>query len=182
MLHSLLKTSSNDSSNLSKVFEYFQFTVLSGYLRLRGPFEISGTGRVEIFHNGQWGTICDNDWDIRDARVVCRQLGYADAVSSLHGYQVSSGSGPIWLSNVACTGTEQNITGCFHARWGENNCRHSEDAGVECTTTGKCFLKGMRNLLAHNMLSVPLQWVGTISWGNHFGTVEMFRKIIHQDN
>ncbi|XP_028411948.1 deleted in malignant brain tumors 1 protein-like [Dendronephthya gigantea] len=111
--------------------------VFSGYLRLRGPFKDSGTGRVEIFHNGQWGTICDNHWDIRDARVVCRQLGYVDAVSSLRGYQVSSGSGRIWLSDVACTGSEQNITGCSHGKWGDNKCRHSEDAGVECTTTGE---------------------------------------------
>ncbi|XP_028407369.1 deleted in malignant brain tumors 1 protein-like [Dendronephthya gigantea] len=103
-------------------------------LRLRGPSSGNGTGRVEVFYRGQWGTICDNDWDMRDARVVCRQLGYINASRALDGDQVPSGSGQIWLSNVECTGDEQNITQCSHRGWGRHSCSHAEDAGVECLT------------------------------------------------
>ena len=35
-------------------------------------------GTVEIFHDDRWGPICDDEWDEREATVVCRQLGYTD--------------------------------------------------------------------------------------------------------
>ena len=106
-------------------------------LRLQGPLHDYGTGRVEVFYNGTWGTICDAGWDIKDARVVCRQLGYKDAARALYRNQVSSGSGQIWLQNVECTGSERNITSCFHRGWGDTYCSHYRDVGVECSTTGK---------------------------------------------
>ena len=100
-------------------------------LRIQGS---NGYGRVEILHNGQWGTICDDLWDINDARVVCRQLGYPYAVKALQGGQVPPGTGQIWLDNVRCTGSERNLTNCHHQGWGTHNCGHGEDAGVECST------------------------------------------------
>ena len=105
-------------------------------IRLQGQLSKEGIGRVEIFYKGQWGTICDSGWDFRDARVVCRQLGYPDAVKTLERSQFSTGSGKIWLANVACTGDEKNITSCFHNGWGVHFCYHNQDVGVECSTTG----------------------------------------------
>ncbi|NWR73948.1 MARCO protein, partial [Centropus unirufus] len=86
-------------------------------------------GRVEIFHQGSWGTICDDGWDTGDATVVCRMLGYSRAVSS---YTASGGDGQIWLDDVNCSGNERSIFDCQKPDWGVNNCSHSEDAGVEC--------------------------------------------------
>ena len=104
--------------------------------RLMGESSESGTGRVEILHNGEWGTICDDGWGKEDARVACRQLGFPD-VTALQGSNVPSGSGKIWLDDVNCTGTEQNIASCAHDGWGKHDCSHYEDAGVECSTRGK---------------------------------------------
>ena len=89
---------------------------------------------MEVFYNGQWGTICDYHWDINDARVVCRQLGYPTTFRALPGNDVLDGTGQIWLDNVRCNGSEQNLISCSHDGWGNHNCRHYQDAGVECSS------------------------------------------------
>ena len=94
----------------------------------------NGEGRVEVFFNGEWGTVCDDNWDLNDATVVCRQLGYATAVGAPDSAHFGSGSGRIWLDDVICTGSEGSIVNCQHDGWGSHNCGHGEDASVVCTS------------------------------------------------
>jgi len=93
-------------------------------------------GRVEVYHNGQWGTVCDDLWDTTDANVVCRELGYFSASSAPHGATYGQGSDPIWLDDVACHGREASLRDCAHyGTWGVNGrCGHNEDASVVCNT------------------------------------------------
>ena len=106
-------------------------------VRLQGLEKEKGFGRVEIRFNGIWGTVCDDDWDVNDANVVCRQLGFPGAESALKGRDVPDGTGPIWLNDVDCTGSEELLTNCRHGGWGRHDCGHNKDAGVQCIVSGK---------------------------------------------
>ena len=90
-------------------------------------------GRVEILYNGEWGTVCDDNWDTDDAVVVCRQLGLpftgAAALTKSH---FGQGSGPILLDEVNCTGRETKLEQCPSHEWHKHDCGHKEDAGVRC--------------------------------------------------
>uniref|UniRef100_A0A8C6ET03 SRCR domain-containing protein n=1 Tax=Marmota marmota marmota TaxID=9994 RepID=A0A8C6ET03_MARMA len=90
-------------------------------------------GRVEILHQHSWGTVCDERWDLRDAHVVCRQIGCGVAIDAMHHAQFGEGSGPIWLSQLQCTGEEDQVWKCPSHGWGQHNCAHSEDASVICS-------------------------------------------------
>ena len=92
-----------------------------------------GEGRVEIFHNSSWGTVCDDGWDINDAQVVCRELGFHEADDAPRDARFGEGSGRIWLDDVECVGNESSITKCQHRGWGSHNCGHGEDASVICS-------------------------------------------------
>ena len=88
-------------------------------------------GRVEVYHDGQWGTVCDDLWDEADATVVCQSLGLPVGVALLDAH-FGQGSGPIWMDNVLCLGPERSLKACGHRGWGVENCEHTEDAGVKC--------------------------------------------------
>ncbi|KAL9964916.1 hypothetical protein ACROYT_G028629 [Oculina patagonica] len=94
-------------------------------------------GRVEVLYNGIWGTVCHYDWDLQDANVVCRELGYAGAVTAVRyaADRYGQGTGVIWMSYVDCKGNETSLLECKQRyRWGMHYCRHYQDAGVICIT------------------------------------------------
>ena len=106
-------------------------------IRLQGPLSANGTGRVEVYFQGQWGTICNSGWGINDARVACRQLGYKYALRVLPSSQVPNVGRRVWLDNVQCRGNEQSLASCLHRGWGRYYCSRYYTAGIECSSIGK---------------------------------------------
>uniref|UniRef100_A0A3Q3XER5 SRCR domain-containing protein n=1 Tax=Mola mola TaxID=94237 RepID=A0A3Q3XER5_MOLML len=84
------------------------------------------------FHDGVWGTVCDDQWDMNVANAACRQLHFSGAVEVLASGVFGEGNGKIWMDDLSCTGVETSLLHCTFPGWGINNCGHGEDVGVRC--------------------------------------------------
>ncbi|MEQ2205495.1 hypothetical protein XENOCAPTIV_000707 [Xenoophorus captivus] len=97
-----------------------------------------GEGRVEVLKNGQWGTVCDDNWNIRAATVVCRELGFGSAKEALSGGRMGQGVGYVHMNEVECSGFEKSLTECYFNRESVG-CSHEEDAAVRCNVPAMGF-------------------------------------------
>nr|XP_038035481.1 scavenger receptor cysteine-rich type 1 protein M130-like [Anas platyrhynchos] len=104
----------------------------SGSRRLRlagGPGRCAG--RVEVYSEGTWGTVCQDAWDLPDADVVCRQLGCGRALEAPGSERFGPGVGTLWPGAGGCSGTEAALWACpAPARRG---CRRGGGAGAVCS-------------------------------------------------
>ena len=116
---------------------YLQYSIILTYINYidnirlvdgNGPSQ----GRLEVYYRGEWGTVCDDLFDINEANVVCRQLGYRRATRWHDRAYFGRGTGTIWLDNLTCGGTETRLHECGSNGIGVNNCGHNEDVGVVC--------------------------------------------------
>lgn len=115
------------------------FSFVGPVVRLVGG-PAGSIGRVEVFHSGEWGTVCDNRWTIKDGHVVCRMLNFSKAVEIFRGSTFGGGLGlPIWLTKLVCNGTENSLFECKNAMTylGNTGCSHAQDAGVWCAEDGE---------------------------------------------
>ena len=109
-------------------------------VRVVNSYNSSRSGRVEVQHKGVWGTICGVSWDLQDANVVCRQLGFEGALAASRNAGSGPRTGPVWLNEVRCVGNESSISECVHIGWGDHDCRHNYNAGVVCRPTSMTMI------------------------------------------
>ena len=101
-------------------------------------------GRVEVYHNGVWGTVCGRWWGKSDGDVVCRQLGFSLGAETT-AISYGPGSGIVWLDQVQCVGNEKSLDKCRHAGYGTSTCDHYQDAAVNCkTASSTSFLASLK--------------------------------------
>lgn len=91
-----------------------QDKIVSGVpdIRLVGGVNSLLEGRVEIFHKGEWGTVCDDNFDIQEAKVICRQLKMGEAVAAYSSAKFGQGTGRIWMDDTQCVGNERRLQDC----------------------------------------------------------------------
>jgi hypothetical protein len=129
-------------SSTSFVVRYFLFNKFSGLTSSmcnleRLPLRLSGglgrcSGRLEVYHNAVWGSVCADLWDISDAQVVCRQLGCGDALRADGNSVFGAGEGVVWLNRVECRGNEIHLWDCPLSLKKHTDCSHKEHAGLTC--------------------------------------------------
>uniref|UniRef100_W5M9F2 SRCR domain-containing protein n=1 Tax=Lepisosteus oculatus TaxID=7918 RepID=W5M9F2_LEPOC len=136
------------------------------------------SGRVEVFRNGQWGTVCDDNWDINAAQVLCREVGCGQhsLIVPLHGAYYGEGHGPVILDDVKCTGTESSLLNCKTGETKNQKCDHSEDAGVDCSVKKVPIHKGIRLVNGNNNCSGRVEVYQRGQWGtvcdDHWGKAD----------
>ncbi|KXJ06856.1 Neurotrypsin, partial [Exaiptasia diaphana] len=129
--------------------------------KISSPSSVQGI--LQIYHNGVWGTICNNIWSRANTDIACKQLGYQFAVMSKH---LGQGLDPIWLDNVKCNGDEPSLDQCHHWGWGTHDCDHRQDVGIVCSTKTAAPLRlSNKTKPASSLVQGILQIYYNASWG-----------------
>ena len=123
------------SKYISEMITYIPYIYIDTDITLTGGYQgvNSHSGVIEILYSGSWGRVCDDEWDLLDATVACRQLGYSYALTAHEGKDVFGvGSATIILDDLKCTGEELSLFECNHRGYNTHDCTLNENAGVTC--------------------------------------------------
>ncbi|KAM9344495.1 uncharacterized protein KZ484_016826 isoform 1-T2 [Pholidichthys leucotaenia] len=145
-----------------------------GGVRLVGG-ESKCSGRVEVLHHERWGTVCDHGWDLREANIVCFELGCGLAESALPGAAFGEGSGEIWLRHFQCFGHETILAHCAVVLHRNSYCTHKNDAGVKCS--GTLIMPTLILLSPHTVFATgeSVRFSCSVLLGHHLSDVHLYK-------
>ncbi|XP_033113960.1 CD5 antigen-like [Anneissia japonica] len=126
-------------------------------VRLVGGLTVK-EGRAEVFHRGEWGTICMKGMVLSDATALCRSAGFDTRTAKFNlSLDLPAGTGRIWIDNLRCDGSESHINECT-VSWGSMNCSHADDIYMYCYSENDIRLS--------NILYGELQVYHSEVWGS----------------
>lgn len=113
---------------------------LPDFLALRLVNGNDCAGRVEVFYNGTWGSICSNRMSQLTAVTMCKQLGCGDGGGIAMDFKYGRGSGPTWLDHIECTEQHSSLWQCQSDPWHPRSCdNRAEETHITCTGNQKCI-------------------------------------------
>jgi hypothetical protein len=105
---------------------------------MEGELQLFGgntdSGRLGVYHAGEWGAVCSGSWGLSEATVACRMLGFERSFQAMA--MPAPASTPVWLSSVSCAGNESSLLDCAAKRWRPGNCSAVDSVGVSCLAPG----------------------------------------------
>ncbi|BES87727.1 serine protease [Nesidiocoris tenuis] len=126
----------SDEKNCSWLEQGIQLKLVDGNSKSEGTIEVKALGK--------WGLICDDQFDLNDAHVVCRHIGYPLGAKEIRKHQATSLTDKVntfLIDDLNCNGNETTIADCAHNGWGVHDCSQEEAAGVVCKTVeNECSL------------------------------------------
>ncbi|MGH0133870.1 UNVERIFIED_CONTAM: hypothetical protein FKN15_014433 [Acipenser sinensis] len=133
-------------------------------VRLKGGAK-TGEGRVEVLKDNEWGTVCDDRWNLLSASVVCRELGFGSAKEALTGARMGQGMGPVHMNEVQCSGQEKSIWNCPYKNVTSEDCQHDEDASVKCNTPYMGYKNSVRIVGGRTTYEGRVEFKKGSKWG-----------------
>jgi len=114
---------------------------LPEFMALRLENSDGCSGRLQIFYNGTWGSICANSMTLETVSLACKELGCGDGGTLETGLRYGRVSGPAWLDNVQCGERTSSFWQCSSTPWDPQSCEDLRDE-IHITCNGNCESPG----------------------------------------
>ena len=134
-----------------------------GEVRLLPGSSSGNVMRIEVCLSGTWASVCHNQWENVDARVVCQQLNLTYEGAEARTVQFLREEVDIVVTNVECIGNENRLIDCQYTNLTDSDCDLRRHAGVICQPL--CSFGDVRLLGSRSLLEGRVEVCTSAGWG-----------------